>query len=125
MEGLTDLIFLDRLARYVGREYRAGSVALIEAGGKGGISRIVRFLKAMNRLVKVVVDSDIVDQEGVLRQIAECMGDLKSEIAAAASILMGPAAEGVPAVVVRGLDLPRREGSAQELRRPRERDLFR
>lgn len=50
---------------------------------------------------------------------------LADEIASAASILMGPAAEGVPAVVVRGLRLPEVEGSARDLQRPRETDLFR
>lgn len=50
---------------------------------------------------------------------------LADEIAAAASILMGPAAEGVPAVIVRGLELPPSEGSAHEIQRPRESDLFR
>jgi coenzyme F420-0:L-glutamate ligase/coenzyme F420-1:gamma-L-glutamate ligase len=50
---------------------------------------------------------------------------IADEIAAAASILMGPAAEGVPAVLVRGLILPDIEGSARELQRDREKDLFR
>ncbi|HLJ67400.1 MAG TPA: coenzyme F420-0:L-glutamate ligase [Chloroflexota bacterium] len=47
------------------------------------------------------------------------------EIAAAASLLMGPAAEGIPAVIVRGLLLPAGESSARELQRPRSMDLFR
>lgn len=50
---------------------------------------------------------------------------IADEIAAAASLLMGPAAEGVPAVVVRGLELPPGDGSARDLQRPRERDMFR
>ena len=50
---------------------------------------------------------------------------LADEIAAAASLVMGPAAEGVPAVVLRNLALPAAEGSARELQRPRELDLFR
>ena len=47
------------------------------------------------------------------------------EIAAAASLLMGQAAEGSPVVLLRGLRTPRREGKACELVRPREQDLFR
>lgn len=47
------------------------------------------------------------------------------ELASAASLLMGPAAEGVPAVVVRGARLPTGCGDAHQLQRPRERDLFR
>ena len=50
---------------------------------------------------------------------------IADELAAAASLLMGPAAEGVPAVVVRGIVLPEGEGTARDLQRPRERDLFR
>jgi coenzyme F420-0:L-glutamate ligase/coenzyme F420-1:gamma-L-glutamate ligase len=47
------------------------------------------------------------------------------EIAAAASLLMGQAAEGTPAVLARGFPYERREGSAAELIRPRAQDLFR
>ncbi len=47
------------------------------------------------------------------------------EIAAAASLLMGPASEGIPAVLVRGLAVPPGDGRATELQRPREMDLFR
>jgi coenzyme F420-0:L-glutamate ligase / coenzyme F420-1:gamma-L-glutamate ligase len=47
------------------------------------------------------------------------------ELAAAASLLMGQAAESSPAVLVRGFPYAPREGSARELLRPREQDLFR
>jgi coenzyme F420-0:L-glutamate ligase / coenzyme F420-1:gamma-L-glutamate ligase len=47
------------------------------------------------------------------------------ELAAAASLVMGQAAEGTPIVHVRGLALERRDGSACELLRPIEQDLFR
>lgn len=50
---------------------------------------------------------------------------LADEIAAAASLLMGPASEGIPAVLVRGLHVPPGDGSARALQRPREMDLFR
>lgn len=50
---------------------------------------------------------------------------LADEIAAAASLLMGQAAEGIPAVLIRGLQLPAQEGSARDLIRPREQDLYR
>lgn len=46
------------------------------------------------------------------------------EIAAAAGLLMGQAGEGLPAVVVRGLRLPPVEGTARDLVRPREKDLY-
>ena len=47
------------------------------------------------------------------------------EVAAAASLVMGQAAEGVPAVHVSGFPYPLREGTLQELIRPRDKDLFR
>lgn len=47
------------------------------------------------------------------------------EIAAAAGLLMGQAAEGIPVVLIRGLQLPAVEGPASELVRPDEQDLYR
>jgi len=47
------------------------------------------------------------------------------EIAAAASLVMGQAAEGTPAILISGLDRFLNEGIAQDLVRKREGDLFR
>jgi len=47
------------------------------------------------------------------------------ELAAAASLVMGQAAEGTPVVHVRGFPYPMRESQLAELLRPREEDLFR
>jgi len=47
------------------------------------------------------------------------------ELAAAASLVMGQAAEGTPVVHVIGFPYELREGSLKELIRPREQDLFR
>lgn len=47
------------------------------------------------------------------------------ELAAAASLMMGQAAEGQPVVHVRGFPYPLREATMQELIRPREQDMFR
>ncbi len=47
------------------------------------------------------------------------------ELAAAASLMMGQAAEGTPVVHVRGFPYPLREGSLADLLRPKEEDLFR
>ncbi|HWP26714.1 MAG TPA: coenzyme F420-0:L-glutamate ligase [Xanthobacteraceae bacterium] len=49
---------------------------------------------------------------------------LADEIAAAASMLMGQAREGRPVVLIRGLFFRRADGSAKELIRPKEQDLF-
>ena len=50
---------------------------------------------------------------------------LADEIAAAAGLLMGQAAEGLPAVLLRGLRLPPADGRATDLVRPPELDLYR
>jgi coenzyme F420-0:L-glutamate ligase / coenzyme F420-1:gamma-L-glutamate ligase len=47
------------------------------------------------------------------------------ELAAAASLVMGQAAEGTPVVHVRGFPYPLGEGSLKELIRPKEQDMFR
>ena len=47
------------------------------------------------------------------------------ELAAAASLVMGQAAEGTPVVHVRGFPYRLREGSMKELIRPKDQDLFR
>ncbi len=47
------------------------------------------------------------------------------ELAAAASLLMGQAGEATPIVHVRGFPYPLRDGTLQELLRPKDQDLFR
>jgi len=50
---------------------------------------------------------------------------LADELAAAASVMMGQAAEGCPVVIIRGAPYARRHGTASELQRPPAMDLFR
>jgi coenzyme F420-0:L-glutamate ligase / coenzyme F420-1:gamma-L-glutamate ligase len=50
---------------------------------------------------------------------------IADELAAAASLVMGQAAEGTPIIHVRGFPYPLREGFIKELLRPKEQDLFR
>jgi coenzyme F420-0:L-glutamate ligase / coenzyme F420-1:gamma-L-glutamate ligase len=57
-----------------------------------------------------------------LRITQVCVAD---ELAAAASLVMGQAAEGTPVVHVRGFPYPLREASLTELLRPKQIDLFR
>ena len=63
------------------------------------------------------------DREGRALQVTQIA--VADEIAAAASLVMGQAGEGVPAALVRGFPYERREGSVNELIRPRAEDLFR
>lgn len=50
---------------------------------------------------------------------------LADQIASAASLLLGQAAESIPAVIVRGALFEKRDGAAREINRPKEMDLFR
>lgn len=60
------------------------------------------------------------------RKLQSSIVGVADEIAAAASIVMGQAAQAIPAVVVRGLSLPvSEEGAASALVRSRNEDLFR
>jgi coenzyme F420-0:L-glutamate ligase/coenzyme F420-1:gamma-L-glutamate ligase len=47
------------------------------------------------------------------------------QIASAATLLLGQAAESIPAAIVRGAPYEKREGSTREINRPQEMDLFR
>jgi coenzyme F420-0:L-glutamate ligase/coenzyme F420-1:gamma-L-glutamate ligase len=59
------------------------------------------------------------------RELRSTEVGIADEIAAAASMLMGQAGEGTPVVLLRGLNLPEADGSASDLIRARELDLFR
>jgi coenzyme F420-0:L-glutamate ligase/coenzyme F420-1:gamma-L-glutamate ligase len=59
------------------------------------------------------------------RELRSTEVGIADEIAAAASMLMGQAAEGTPVVLLRGLKLLDADGSAADLIRAREIDLFR
>ncbi|MEA2980204.1 MAG: coenzyme F420-0:L-glutamate ligase / coenzyme F420:gamma-L-glutamate ligase [Alphaproteobacteria bacterium] len=59
------------------------------------------------------------------RELRSTEVGIADEIAAAASMLMGQAGEGTPVVLLRGLTLPDAGGSAADLIRARELDLFR
>jgi len=59
------------------------------------------------------------------RELRSTEVGIADEIAAAASMLMGQAGEGTPVVLLRGLNLPDADGSAADLIRARELDLFR
>ena len=58
------------------------------------------------------------------RELATSELGLADEVAAAASLAMGQAAEGSPVVLLRGVGYGRREGTAAELVRAPEMDLF-
>ena len=92
----------------LGRAWRNGTV-----GAAIGAAGIEALLDLNGR-------PDLFDRPLQSTQVA-----LADELAAAASLVMGQADEGRPAVLIRGLAGGRGEGTAADLVRPRDQDLFR
>jgi coenzyme F420-0:L-glutamate ligase/coenzyme F420-1:gamma-L-glutamate ligase len=92
----------------VGRAWRRGTVGI--ALGAAGLPSLL----------------DLRGQPDMFgRQLRSSMVGLADEIAAAASLMMGQAAEGRPVVLIRGLSFPHDDAPAQSLVRPEQEDLFR
>jgi coenzyme F420-0:L-glutamate ligase/coenzyme F420-1:gamma-L-glutamate ligase len=91
-----------------GRTWRNGTV-----GTSIGIS-------GMPGIVDLRGDTDLYGYQLKVTQVGAA-----DELAAAASLVMGQAAEGIPVIHARGFPYPLREGSFRELPRDKELDLFR
>jgi len=91
-----------------GRAWRVGTVGV--AIGLAGMPGVVDFRG----------EEDLFGFRLRVTQVAAA-----DELAAAASLMMGQAAESIPIVHVRGFPYPLREGHLQELIRPKEMDMFR
>ncbi len=91
-----------------GRPFRKGAIGV--ALGSSGI----------RALVDKRGEKDLFNYRLKSTEIA--LGD---ELASAATLLMGEADEGIPAVIIRGLNYLKGPGKARDLIRPEETDLFR
>ena len=91
-----------------GRAWRMGTVGT--AIGVAGLPALVDMRGQPDRNGRVLQSTEV---------------GVADEVAAAASLLMGQAAEGRPVIHVRGFPYDLREGSAGEVIRPRRMDLFR
>lgn len=91
-----------------GRAWRNGTVGV--AIGMSGVPGVVDLRG----------EKDLFDYTLRITQIGAA-----DELAAAASLVMGQAAEGTPVIHVRGFPYPLRDGSMKEVLRPKEQDLFR
>ncbi len=91
-----------------GRPWREGSVGI--AIGVSGLPAL-RDVRGHHDLFGYELQTSVIGR-----------GD---EIASAASLLMGQSNEAIPVVIVRGLEYEAGPGSAQDLLRPKEKDLFR
>jgi coenzyme F420-0:L-glutamate ligase / coenzyme F420-1:gamma-L-glutamate ligase len=111
-----------RLALEAASGARLG-VVIIDSHGRAwrlGIVGVAIGLSGLPGLVDMRGQPDMFGYQLRVTQVAAA-----DELAAAASLVMGQAAERVPAVHVRGFPYPLREASLQELIRPHEQDLFR
>ena len=98
-------------------------VLIIDSHGRAwrmGAVGVAIGLAGLPGLVDLRGETDLYGYQLRVTQVAAA-----DELAAAASLMMGQAAEGTPIVHVRGFPYPMREGSLQELIRPKEMDMFR
>jgi coenzyme F420-0:L-glutamate ligase/coenzyme F420-1:gamma-L-glutamate ligase len=91
----------------LGRAWRFGTVGA--AIGVSGLQAVVDMRGQTDREGRVLVSTEVGQAD---------------EIAAAASLLMGQAAEGRPVIIVRGLQAVRGDGRAVDSIRPPDKDLF-
>jgi coenzyme F420-0:L-glutamate ligase/coenzyme F420-1:gamma-L-glutamate ligase len=99
------------------------AVLIIDSHGRAwrqGVVGITIGLSGLPGLVDLRGQPDLFGYTLRITQIG-----VADELAAAASLVMGQAAEGTPLVHVRGFPYPLREGQMSELIRPKEMDLFR
>jgi coenzyme F420-0:L-glutamate ligase/coenzyme F420-1:gamma-L-glutamate ligase len=98
-------------------------VLIIDSHGRAwrqGVLGLAIGLSGMPALVDLRGQSDLFGRELLVSTVGAA-----DELAAAASLVMGQAAESSPVVHARGFPFPLREGNLSELLRPRDKDAFR
>lgn len=98
-------------------------VMIIDSHGRAWRNGTVGICIGLSGIPAVVDERGWKDLFGYTLQ-ATIVG-VADELAAAASLVMGQAAEGTPVVHVRGFPYPLGEGSLQDLIRPKDMDMFR
>jgi len=118
----------DESARRIREEIRQKTginigVMIIDSHGRAWRNGTVGICIGLSGIPAVIDERGWKDLFGYTLQVT--VVGIADELAAAASLMMGQAAEGIPAVHVRGFPYPLGEGSLKELLRPREQDMFR
>jgi coenzyme F420-0:L-glutamate ligase/coenzyme F420-1:gamma-L-glutamate ligase len=118
----------DRSSAEIRRRMEAASgkrlgVMIVDSHGRAWRLGVVGMCIGLSGLPGLVDERGWKDLFGYTLQIT--VVGAADELAAAASLVMGQAAEGTPVVHVRGFPYPLGEGSLKELLRPRKQDLFR
>jgi coenzyme F420-0:L-glutamate ligase/coenzyme F420-1:gamma-L-glutamate ligase len=110
-------------SQFEGKTGRRVGVMIIDSHGRAWRSGTVGACIGLSGIPGVVDERGWKDLFGYILQVT--IVGVADELAAAASLVMGQAAEGTPVVHVRGFPYPLRESSLKELIRPKEQDLFR
>jgi coenzyme F420-0:L-glutamate ligase/coenzyme F420-1:gamma-L-glutamate ligase len=118
----------DRSSRVIREQIQAQTekrigVMIIDSHGRAWRVGTVGMCIGLSGLPAVVDERGWQDLFGYTLRVT--VVGVADELAAAASLVMGQAAEGTPAIHVRGFPYPLREGSLSELLRPKDQDLFR
>jgi coenzyme F420-0:L-glutamate ligase/coenzyme F420-1:gamma-L-glutamate ligase len=118
----------DGTARRIREEVRQQTginigVMIIDSHGRAWRNGTVGICIGLSGIPAVMDERGWKDLFGYTLQVT--VVGVADELAAAASLMMGQAAEGIPAVHVRGFPYPLGEGSLKELIRPKGQDMFR
>jgi len=98
-------------------------VAIIDSHGRAWRNGTVGTCIGLSGLPALVDERGWKDLFGFTLKVT--VVGVADELAAAASLVMGQAAEGTPVVHVRGFPYPLGEGSLKEIIRPKDQDMFR
>ena len=118
----------DRSARNIREQLKQTTkknigVMVIDSHGRAWRNGTVGICIGLSGLPAIIDERGWKDLFGYTLQIT--IVGVADELAAAASLVMGQASEGIPAVHVRGFPYPLGEGSLKEIIRPKEQDMFR
>ena len=97
--------------------------AIIDSHGRAWRNGTVGICIGLSGLPAVIDERGWKDLFGYTLKVT--VVGVADELAAAASLVMGQAAEGTPVVHVRGFPYPLGEGSLKEIIRPKDQDMFR
>jgi coenzyme F420-0:L-glutamate ligase/coenzyme F420-1:gamma-L-glutamate ligase len=118
----------DRSARNIREQIKQKTgfnigVAIIDSHGRAWRNGTVGICIGLSGLPGIIDERGWKDLFGYTLKVT--VVGVADELAAAASLVMGQAAEGTPAVHVRGFPYPLGEGSLKEIIRPKDQDMFR
>jgi coenzyme F420-0:L-glutamate ligase/coenzyme F420-1:gamma-L-glutamate ligase len=131
--GMDDLVLLlpkdpDASARKIRERIKQKTgvnigIMVIDSHGRAWRNGTVGICIGLSGLPALIDERGWKDLFGYTLQVT--VVGVADELAAAASLVMGQAAEGTPAVHVRGFPYPLGEGTLKELIRPKDQDMFR